>query len=223
MHHWNIYPDFNQASQQAADFLARSIEESINQNGVCHVILPGGNTPVASLKLLSEKSLAWDKVHWYLGDERCVPQGDSERNDLMLDNNLWLKMENTHIHRIPAEIGAENAAAQYRHEIQHIDTFDIAYLGMGEDGHTASLFPEHEALNDHRSVIPVYHSPKPPSDRVSLSLNTLKKTKTQIVLVAGSAKAQVIKKIKENKPLPINSIGDINWFLDEASNTTETS
>lgn len=217
MHQWNIFPEFNQASEQVAEFLAQKIEHYLNNNGVCHVILPGGNTPVASLRMLAEKPLAWEKVHWYLGDERCLPQGDSERNDLMLENTLWSKMEKTHIHRIAAELGAEEAAAQYRNEIKDIEEFDIAYLGMGEDGHTASLFPDHEALQDNRPVIPVYHSPKPPSDRVSLSLATLANTKTKVVLVSGQSKAAVIHQIKAGEALPINSIGDIDWFIDEAA------
>lgn len=215
MHQWNIYSNFNEASMQAADFLAQKIEHYIDLNGVCHVILPGGNTPVDSLRMLAEKSLDWDKVHWYLGDERCLPKGDSERNDLMLQNTLWSKMDKTHVHRIAAELGVEEAAMKYRKEIKDINQFDIAYLGMGEDGHTASLFPEHEALADSRSVIPVYHSPKPPSDRVSLSLETLAKTKIKIVLVSGKSKAPVISQIKVGDTLPINSIGDIHWFIDE--------
>ena len=222
MHEWNICPDFDKASQQVADFLARKIEECVQQNGVCHVILPGGNTPVKSLKLLSQKSLAWDQVHWYPGDERCLPQGNRERNDLMLDNVLWSKMPGTHIHRIAAEQGAEDAALQYRDEIKEISTFDIAYLGMGEDGHTASLFPGHPALEDHRSVIPVHNSPKPPADRVSLSLDTLQKSKTKVVLVTGETKSAVIERIKSGESLPINRIGDINWFIDAAANKTAT-
>ena len=222
MHKWNIYPDFDEASQQVADFLAQKIDEYLQKNGVCHVILPGGSTPVESLKLLSQKSLAWDKVHWYPGDERCLPQGDTERNDLMLENVLWSKITGTHIHRIAAEQGAEKAALQYRDEIKAVSSFDIAYLGIGEDGHTASLFPGHPALDDHRSVIPVHNSPKPPSDRVSFSLDTLQKTKTKVVLVGGAGKSAVIKQIKSGESLPINQIGDIYWFIDAAANKTET-
>lgn len=217
MHQWNIYTTFNEASQQAADFLALQIERCIQSKDICHVILPGGNTPVESLRMLAEKKLDWEKVHWYLGDERCLPQGDSERNDLMLEKTLWSKLADTHVHRIAAELGAEQAAALYRDEIKEINEFDIAYLGMGEDGHTASLFPEHEALQDHRPVIPVYHSPKPPSDRVSLSLDTLAKTKCKIVLVSGQSKAAILTQIKAGDKLPINSIGDIDWFVDKAA------
>jgi 6-phosphogluconolactonase len=220
MHKWFVYKEFDKAAKMAADYLAESIETCIKEKGICHVILPGGNTPVTSLELLSEKSLSWDKVHWYLGDERCYPQGHSERNDLMLDNHLWSRILPTHIHRIPAELGAEIAAELYREEIKSVDTFDIAFLGMGEDGHTASLFPHNNALEDNRSVVPVYHSPKPPGDRVSLSINTLRNTKNKVVLVGGDAKTPVITKIKADEGLPINCIGDIHWFIDEAANTT---
>ena len=225
MHQWNVYSSFDKAASQAADFLAANIQNCIQDKGVCHVILPGGNTPIQSLEQLADKSLPWDKVHWYLGDERCLPQGDAERNDLMLDKHLWSRisrLSTTNIHRIAAELGAEKGAQLYREEIKSIEIFDIAFLGMGEDGHTASLFPSHDALADDRSVIPVYHSPKPPSARVSLSLATLLKTKLKVVLVGGKEKAPIIAKIKANERLPINSIGDIHWFVDEAATINHT-
>lgn len=219
MHKWLVYKAFDESAKKAADFLAECIEKCIDGKGQCHVILPGGNTPVPSLEILAEMSLPWEKVHWYLGDERCCPQGHSDRNDLMLDNHLWSRISKTNIHRIPAELGAEKAAELYREEIKSIESFDVAFLGMGEDGHTASLFPNHEALDDNRSVIPVFHSPKLPPERVSLSVDTLRKTKIKIVLASGKEKAIVIDMIKKDNPLPINSIGDIHWFIDEAANT----
>ena len=221
MHQWNVYKTFEEAAKKAADFLAASIEDCLQAKGVCHVILPGGNTPVPTLELLAEKSLSWDKIHWYMGDERCYPQGHSERNDLMVENHLWSHISQTNIHRMPAELGAEKGAELYRNEIKAINNFDIAFLGMGEDGHTASLFPNHIALEDERSVIPVYDSPKPPSDRVSLSRKTLNKTLIKIVLVGGNSKSGVIAKIKDGENLPINTIGDIHWFVDEAAVISE--
>lgn len=222
MHKWFVYKEFNEAAKEAAEFLAKNIEECIETNGVCHVILPGGNTPVPSLELLAKKSLPWSKVHWYLGDERCCPQGHADRNDLMLDKHLWSRISQTNIHRMFAELGAEKAAELYREEMKSIEAFDVAFLGMGEDGHTASLFPDHEALEDNRSVIPVYNSPKPPPERVSLSTETLRKTKVKIVLVSGKEKATVVSRIKKGESLPINSIGDIHWFIDEAANAVAT-
>ena len=221
MHKWFVYKEFTEAAKEASEFLANNIDKCIVTKDVCHVILPGGNTPVASLKLLAKKSIPWIKVHWYLGDERCCPQGHADRNDLMLEKHLWSRISETNIHHILAELGAEKAAELYRDEIKSIGMFDIAFLGMGEDGHTASLFPAHEALEDNRSVIPVYHSPKPPPERVTLSIETLRQTKVKIVLVSGKEKAAVISRIKKGESLPINNIGDIHWFIDEAANTVD--
>jgi len=91
---------------------------------------------------------------------------------------------------------------------------------MGEDGHTASMFPENKALSDTRAVVPVYNSPKPPVERVSLSLTSLLKAKSRLVLTTGSGKASAITQVKAGENLPINCIGDINWFIDEAAIAT---
>ena len=215
MHNWFVYNDFDEVSKAAADFIAEKIEACLSMKEVCHVALPGGNTPQVCLHYLANKKLPWKKIHWYLGDERCYPQAHVERNDVMLEKNFWSLLSKTNIHLIPAELGAEKAAEIYREEITAVDYFDIAFLGMGEDGHTASLFPGNKALVDTRSVIPVYHSPKPPGDRVSLSMQTLRNAHCRVVLATGLSKAVIIKRIKEGESLPINCIGDINWFIDQ--------
>ncbi len=215
MHKWFVYDEFETASKAAADFLAKTIETCLSQNGMCHVALPGGDSPARCLSYLAEKKLAWQKVHWYLGDERCYPKNHAERNDVMLDKNLWSQIGKTNIHLIPTEQGAEKSAELYREIIGSFDQFDIVFLGMGEDGHTASLFPGNAALDDIRSVVPVYRSPKPPSDRVSLSVETIRNAHCRIVLTGGSSKAPIIKRIKEGETLPINCLGDISWFVDK--------
>ncbi len=217
MHKWFVYKEFDQAAKAAADFIAHTIEASIQKNNICHVALPGGSTPKYCLTCLADKKLPWEKVHWYLGDERCFPKGHAERNDVMLEKYLWSKISDTHIYRMQAEKGAEAAATAYRDVVAEFDCFDLAFLGLGEDGHTASLFPDNAALGDTRSVIPVYHSPKPPSERVSLSVTTLKSALNRVVLVGGNEKAAVIAQIKNNEPLPVNCLGDIFWYVDEAA------
>jgi len=217
MHEWFVYETFDEVSKAAADFLAEHIQTCLKQKGVCHVVLPGGNTPEDCFTYLVEKKLPWNQINWYLGDERCYPSGHVDRNDVMLDKNLWSHISASNIYRIPAELGAEQAAKTYRETVDSIESFDIVFLGMGEDGHTASLFPDNEALHDTRSVIPVYDSPKEPGERVSLSLNVIKKAKWRMVLTAGSAKADVISRIKKGETLPINRLGDINWFVDKAA------
>lgn len=215
MHKWFVYDEFEEASKAAADFIARTIEETLINNDVCHVALPGGNSPARCLSYLAEKELPWQKVHWYLGDERCYPQDHAERNDVMLRKYLWSQLDTPNIHLMPTELGVEKAAEIYREIIDAIEHFDIVFLGIGEDGHTASLFPGNKALDDHRSVIPVYDSPKPPSDRVSLSVDTIKKAHCRIVLTSVASKVLIIKRIKEGEALPINCLGDINWFIDK--------
>jgi len=219
MHNWYVYRKFEDTAKACADFIAGKIEESIRERGVCHIVLPGGSTPAGCLAYLAQKNLQWNKTHWYPGDERCYPAGHEDRNDVMLQKNFWCRLSGIHTYPIKAELGAEKAAELYRETISVIECFDIAFLGMGEDGHTASLFPESNALEDQRSVIPVHNSPKAPDDRVSLSVKTLSKARCKIVLTGGKAKSEVIKRIKNNAVLPINSLGDIVWFLDEAANS----
>jgi len=215
MHEWFIFNEFDQASKAAADFIAEKVELAISQNNNCHVVLPGGNTPKKCLRYLADKPIAWQKVHWYLGDERCYPSGHADRNDAMLEENIWSYLPETNIHRIQAEAGAENAASLYAEEIKNIHGFDIVFLGMGEDGHTASLFPGNKALKDNRVVVPVFNSPKAPTERVSLSIKTLQQAKCRVVLSAGLGKAEIIFRVKKGESLPINQIGDINWFVDK--------
>ena len=219
MHNWYVYRKFDDAAKACADFIAGKISESIRERGVCHIILPGGNTPAGCLAYLADKNLQWNKTHWYPGDERCYPAGHEERNDVMLQKSFWCRLPETFTYPIKAELGAEQGAEQYRKTISLIERFDIAFLGMGEDGHTASLFPDNIALQDQRSVVPVHDSPKAPDDRVSLSVNTLRKARCKVVLTGGSGKSAVVKRIKNNETLPVNSLGDTVWYLDEAANT----
>ena len=126
MHHWSVYKQLEEASKAAADFLAENILASIEARGVCHVIVPGGNTPARCFDYLVKKSLPWEKIHWYPGDERCYPQEHPERNDVMLREHLLSRVPVSHFHPMQAELGPEQAAAAYRETIQAIDAFDIA-------------------------------------------------------------------------------------------------
>jgi 6-phosphogluconolactonase len=215
MHHWSVYKQLDDASRAAAEFLAENILAAIEAWGVCHVIVPGGSTPVRCFDFLVQKSLPWQHVHWYPGDERCYPTGHPERNDVMLQKHLLASVPASHFHAMPAELGPERAAQAYRELITDISAFDIAFLGMGEDGHTASLFPGEPALQDLNTVVAVHRSPKPPAERVSMGLNTLRRARLRMVLAGGSGKAAIIQRIRAGESLPVNSIGDIHWFLDE--------
>jgi len=219
MHHWTVSASLEAASIAAADFIATQVSAAIEARGICHMIVPGGNTPARCFTVLAEMSLPWDKLHCYPGDERCYEVGHAERNDVMIETNLLSRISGIHFHPMPAELGAEQGALLYRSTLELIDQFDIAFLGMGEDGHTASLFPDNEALQARSTVVAVHQSPKPPADRISMSMVTLQRARTRMVLAAGVSKAEIIAKIRTGEPLPVNRVGDIHWFVDEAAVT----
>jgi len=222
MHHWTVSTSLGAASIAAADFIAAQIRAAIEARGICHMIVPGGNTPTHCFAALAEKPLQWDKLHCYPGDERCYQVGHAERNDVMIEANFLSRTPGIHFHPMPAELGAKQAALSYQATIEAVDLFDIAFLGMGEDGHTASLFPENVALAETASVVAVHHSPKPPADRISMSMPVLRQVRLRVVLVAGRSKAPIMERVRSGEPLPVNQVGDIHWFVDEASLFTDS-
>ena len=219
-HQWHISKDAESTAEAAADFIAQAIRQTLELKPQCLIALPGGNTPVKCLQLLAKMDLPWRKCHWFLGDERCYPVGHPERNDTMIRASFLnhIDTDQEHFHPIPAELGAEQAAQEYSHLLQSFGPLDIAFLGMGEDGHTASLFPDNPALNNKAAAVAVFNAPKAPEERVSLSSTSLQSAKIRMVLATGVAKQSILKQIKNNAPLPINNIGDIHWFIDLAAN-----
>ncbi|MCF6323808.1 MAG: 6-phosphogluconolactonase [Gammaproteobacteria bacterium] len=217
MHHWTVSTSPDAASIAAADFIAAQISTAIEARGICHMIVPGGNTPAGCYAALAEKPLPWDKLHCYPGDERCYRVGHAERNDVMIESIFLSRTPGIHFHPMATESGAEQAALAYQTTIEPVDLFDIAFLGVGEDGHTASLFPGNAALAETASVVAVHHSPKPPADRISMSLPILRQARLRVVLATGPSKATIMGRIRSGEPLPVNQIGDIHWFVDEVS------
>jgi len=219
MEQLQIYPDAEAVAQAAADYLYDQLIACVNEKGSCHVALPGGSTPARCLELLSGKDLPWENIHCYLGDERCYPPGHAERNDSMIQQRFWSRIDAPpeNLHRIPAELGPERGAEKFSSTIEDIGKLDIIILGMGEDGHTASLFPGNPAVDDRRAVVPVSHAPKPPPQRVSLGLATLQAAAQRVVLVTGHNKQDALMRIKQGEPLPISQIGASHWFVDEAA------
>jgi len=214
-----VYRDAEAVAQAVVSCLSDQIKSSVSERGQCHVALPGGSTPMRCLELLSERSLPWKQVHWYPGDERCYPAGHAQRNDSMMMARLFSREENIieNFHPIPAELGPEAGARQYSALIDAIDRLDIALLGMGEDGHTASLFPGNKALDDSRSVVPVYDAPKSPAERISIGLPVFRNAGERIVIVTGKGKHDVLLKIRRGALLPVALVEPNGWFVDEAA------
>ncbi len=210
----NIHQHDNDTAvaQGVAQRVIESATAAIAARGVFHWALAGGTTPRRCYEFLCDKDIDWLKVHIWLGDERCLPVGDAERNDRMADEALLnhVPVPANQVHRIHAEQGAEKAAADYTKRLASIECLDLILFGMGEDGHTCSLFPNNPALSDDRLAIPVFDSPKPPSDRVSLGYTAIHAARQRIMMITGEGKRAVFERICQGESFPI-VIPDSEW------------
>ncbi len=221
INNWQIKPTAEEVALLARDIILDKAQQAIHARGIFKIVLAGGTTPKRIYELLAKESCHWEQWRIYLGDERCLPINDSERNSYMIQQSLLDKIDFPHknIHFIPAERGAAKAAAEYEQMVHPALPFDLVMLGMGEDGHTASLFPEqqHDASE---WVHAVSNAPKPPSDRVSISAASLSQTRTLLRIITGANKSDSINLWQKGKDLPIaaiTSIGDDIILLDQSA------
>jgi 6-phosphogluconolactonase len=232
MTEFKIYPGVEAVAQAAADYIYQQVQACVAEKGICHVVLPGGGTPARCLELLAEKNLPWENIHWYPGDERCYPVGHADRNDTMMLDKLFSPHSlsipedaSKNFHAMPAELGPEKGSATYALLLDDLlpdallpdaaGGIDIVVLGMGEDGHTASLFPGNAALKNPSSVVPVYSAPKAPDERISMGLNTLKNAGECIIIATGKNKRDALIKLKQGEILPVGMVEPDVWFVDE--------
>jgi 6-phosphogluconolactonase len=189
-----------------ADTLLRQAAAAIAAHGRFHLVLAGGNTPRALYAELAARGAGDGKWHIWYGDERCLPADDPERNSVMVES-AWLaesRIPPEQRRPIPAELGAEAAAAEYAARLADAPTFDLVLLGMGEDGHTASLFPGHAWTG--ADVLPVHDAPKPPPDRVSLSAGRLSNSQAVWFVVTGAGKRQALRRWEGGEALPVAAV-----------------
>jgi len=169
------------------------------------MVFPGGRSPYLILKELREREIPWKALHLYPSDERCVPVGDPDRNDRLIDELIigHVPFPEKNFHRIPAELGSEEGSLQYALLLDRTPRFDIALLGVGSDGHTASLFPGHPALLNRRPAVPVENAPKEPSSRISIGLKRLAEALVRQVIVIGKDKLSLLAfpDVFENSPI----------------------
>jgi 6-phosphogluconolactonase len=181
--------------------------------GARSLVLTGGTTPRQMYGLLAGLPVEWGRVSILFGDERCVPPNDPESNYLMAKKTLLARVDPGAVLRIPGELGAEEAAELYDAAVGRLQPLDLVLLGIGEDGHCASLFPGHPALNATGWATPVHDAPKPPPDRVSLTLNCLRNARRVIFLVTGSGKAEAFRRALAGE-VPAGMIPGAEWIVD---------
>lgn len=194
-------------AEAATTAILASAQQAIAQTGRFKIVLAGGSTPNLIYQLLSQAQADWANWWIFWGDERCLPVDDRERNSLTA-MQAWLEkvaIPVAQIFPMSAEKGAAQGAADYQTIIAKYLPFDLVLLGMGEDGHTASLFPGHQHQVT-ELVHAVYNSPKPPADRVSLSAAVLSNAEQVWFLISGAGKQQAFKLWQQGADLPVAQI-----------------
>ncbi|MBZ0104150.1 MAG: 6-phosphogluconolactonase [Sulfuricella denitrificans] len=207
---WHEYPDVALLYLRAAEGIARVAAEAVSRRGAFRIVLAGGNTPQAVYRHLRHIQAEWSVWHVYFGDERCLPPDHPDRNSVMAAQT-WLDhvaIPDTQIHRIPAHLGADVAASRYSGALDDAGDFDLVLLGLGQDGHTASLFPGREWGGDktQSAALAILDAPKPPSGRVSLSASRLSRAAKVWFLVTGKDKAEAVRKWRSGEIIPAASI-----------------
>ena len=239
-----VFDDASSLEEAVAREVVRTARNAVSRRGVCHVALAGGSTPRGVYARLSEEPhrgrIDWSKVHLFWGDERCVPPDDPKSNYRMAHEALLSKvpLHESSVHRIPIELGPERAAAAYEEEIRAVGggavpRFDLILLGMGADGHTASLFPNTPALRQEPRLVAPTVAPSPPRQRVTLTLRAINAARKVLFLVAGGEKARTLARALEEGgqtsegSLPASLVrppkGRLLWMVDRAAATRSSS
>lgn len=207
---WHVLAAADALERAATDKILHAAQQAIARSGAFHIVLAGGSTPRRIYHSLRRADTDWSRWHIWFGDERCLPPADPERNSRMAAD-AWLDqvpIPAAQIHPMPAELGATAAATAYARLLAGRGDFDLVLLGLGEDGHTASLFPDHDwgVSATAPDVLAVFDAPKPPPERVSLSARRLSATRELIFLVSGEGKRQAVADWRAGVAIPAAAI-----------------
>ncbi|MGZ4275271.1 MAG: 6-phosphogluconolactonase [Solirubrobacteraceae bacterium] len=182
----------DEVADRAAQVLATAIEAALAVRGDAHVALSGGSTVARIYDRLGPLVSDWAGVHLWYGDERVVPLDDEESTHRLATEHL--RADGATWHPLAVELGPEGAAQAYAEELDGT-VLDVALNGMGPDGHTASLFPGFPQVQAGGVCVAVHDSPKPPPERVSLTLRKLNEARRILLVVTGADKAPVLARV----------------------------
>ena len=236
-----IHPDSQAGAEAAAAFVLEAGTEAVRANGRFFIALSGGTTPETLYRVLTSPVFAdrfdWSRATFFFSDERCVPPDDPRSNYALADKTLFapLRITPSQVYRMAGESRDPQAAAsEYEQQLRLATktspsaqpSLDLILLGLGEDGHTASLFPGASILRDYQRVIGATQSPKDPPNRLTMTLAVINRASVILFLVAGAGKAGVVRAILDPKTeaereLPASLVapekGRLIWFLDRAA------
>ncbi len=216
---WHTLETADQVALAAYQHILDAAKCAIAERGSFKLVLAGGGTPEKVYRLLAQAEADWSRWFIYYGDERCLPVDHADRNSLMAASVFLDKVAipKEQIFTIAAELGPEAAAKKYQQIVADAVPFDMVLLGMGEDGHTASLFPGHSHDVDELAHA-VYNSPKPPPERVSISAKALSDTQQLIFLITGANKQDAVNNWRAGENLPVATIipqNPIDIYIDK--------
>ncbi len=232
--HPHILPDLDALSVEAAGIIARAIGQA--RSASFTIALSGGSTPRGAYELLARNyrdTLRWEDVHFFWGDERYVPHDSPQSNYRMARRAMLdeLPIPDRNIHPIPTAMDDPERSARRYEEIlrehfgEGIPRFDLNLLGVGDDGHTASLFPGSPALDERSRLAAVTHAPVEPVTRISLTFPVLNAARLTLVLAAGESKRPIVRTIfdepehaRERYPVArLAPEGETIWLVDAAA------
>ena len=203
---WQSFESQASLDQAAMEKVIALAESSIKTRGQFHIVLAGGSTPKNVYTLLKNIKTDWHKWQIYFGDERCLDSDHQDRNSTMAFeawlNHIDIPVQN--IHTIPAELGPVEGAHVYNQTLSQVGDFDLVLLGLGEDAHTASLFPGHSWNN--LDALAVFDAPKPPPLRISMSPARLSRSTSVLFLVSGKEKQTAINQWKAGDLIPASTV-----------------
>ena len=234
-----VYPDAKTLARAAAEQFVHAAEKAVAARGQFNVALAGGSTPRATYSLLASAEFAprpstllrtgvdWARVQVFWGDERCVPPDHPASNYALARETLLdhVPLPAGNVHRIRAELPPPQAAALYQKELEAVlgtgGRFDLILLGMGADGHTASLFPGTAALEEKTRWVVENYVASLDSWRVTLTLPVLNAARQVTFLVSGAAKAETLARVQAGERLPAALVhpspGRLTWMVDAAA------
>jgi 6-phosphogluconolactonase len=198
--------DADAAAVKCAEALALLLRNALQERGVAHIALNGGSTPRPVYERLPGLLDDWTDVHVWFGDERCLPPDHPESNYRLAAETLvaGAGLTGTQVHRMRGELGPDDGASAYGAELgEHLELddagipiLDVVHLGLGPDGHTASLFPHHPALQvTGWPTVGIHDSPKPPPERISLTLATLNAARRRVLHTTGEGKRDAVGRV----------------------------
>jgi 6-phosphogluconolactonase len=215
----HIFATENETFMAAAAAVTKVVGLSISKNQTSNVILAAGNSISKTLSLLSSVDADWSNVNWFLADERCVDAENELRNDKQIADVLrnTLGTRYGRIFSPSSHLSPKEAAGEYASRIEQINMFDLCLLGVGNDGHIASLFPNHQALSSNRVCCEILDSPNPPAQRITLTLKMFAQVKNRILVMAGPSKSSAVADYMTNPKSPVRLYDPTAIFADQAA------